>query len=175
MDLCVVTGHLVAALWRQTYFKTGEHSMILRERQGDIRSRCVQDTQTALEEAMVAAPTLDACRMRWRTKIGAWLAVVPSTVNGTELGDLEWRDALFVCYGTDLPYLTYHWDGYNSKFSIFHSLDCNNRGIINNLHNKLRGGVADLAGTSFTPSNMHNDSLIHQGCAIRERKAHPAV
>ena len=35
---------------------------------------------------MVAAPALDGRRMRLGTKTGAWLAVLPSTVNAMGLG-----------------------------------------------------------------------------------------
>ena len=59
------------------------------------------------EEAMTAAlegpPLLQARRMRRASKTGAWLTVLPSTVNGTELGAQEWRDAHFLRYGLDPP------------------------------------------------------------------------
>ena len=71
--LCVFTGHLVAALRGQTEFKTRDHSMILRKGEGDIQSRHLQYAQTALEEAMATAPTLNYHWLRRGTNMGTWL------------------------------------------------------------------------------------------------------
>ena len=51
------------------------------------------------------------------------MTVQPSTVNGTELGAQEWRDALFLRYGLEPPDLPTHCDGCQAKFSISHALD----------------------------------------------------
>ena len=92
----VVMVHLISALFGRKNFKTGDHSMLLRKVQGDIRRRRVQDAQTAMEEVMTAAPTLDAYQLIWRTWMGAWLIVLVSTVNWTELGAQECRNVLFL-------------------------------------------------------------------------------
>ena len=89
-----------------------------------------------LGEAMTAAPTLDVCQLRRGTNTGAWLTMLPSTVNGKELGDQEWGNSLFICYIIEPPDLPSHCYGYNSKFSIFDSLDFNNGGLITNHHNE---------------------------------------
>ena len=47
--------------------------------------------------------TEDACRLGRITWKGVWLSVLPSTVNGTELGEQLWGDSLFLCYGIDPP------------------------------------------------------------------------
>ena len=48
----------------------------------------------------------------YQVKNGAWLTVLPSTVNGKELGAQEWRDALFMQYGLDPPDLPKYCDVY---------------------------------------------------------------
>ena len=60
--------------------------MLLWGGQGYIRCHHMQDTQTVLEEAMAYSPALDARWMRQGTMIGAWITVLPSTLNGKELG-----------------------------------------------------------------------------------------
>ena len=60
-----------------------------------------------------------------------------STVNGPELGAQEWRDALFLRYGLEPPYLPKYCDGYNAKFKIFHTLDCKRGGLVTARHNEL--------------------------------------
>ena len=81
-------------------------------------------------------------RLQRETKTGTWLTVQRSTVNGTELGAQEWRDALFLWYGLDLPDLPTHCDVWHAKFSISHALDCKKGGLVTARHNELRDEVA---------------------------------
>ena len=97
--------------------------MLLQEDQGEIQCLHVQDSHTALDEAMVTDPVLDALMMIWITKMGAWLAVLPSTVNGTDLGAQEWLNTLSLCYEIDLPLIPTHFYVCNAKNSIFRALD----------------------------------------------------
>ena len=64
----------------------------------------------------------------------AWLSVLPSTVNGAELGVQEWRDSLFVGYGIEPPDLPSYCDGYGAAFSICHALDFKKGGLITACH-----------------------------------------
>ena len=103
----------------------------------------------------------------------AWLTVLPSTVNGTELGDQEWYDALFLRYGLDPPDLPTYCDGCQAKFSISHALDCKKGGLVTARHNELRDGVADLSGKAFTPSHVRDDPLIYSVRAVKRTKSTP--
>ena len=95
--------------------------------------------------------------MRRAAKTGAWLAVLPSTVNGTELGAQEWQEALFQRYGLEPPDLPKYCDGCEARFTISHTLDCKKGGLVMARHNKLRDGVADLTGKAFTPSHVRDN------------------
>ena len=97
----------------------------------------------------------------------------PSTVNGTELGAREWRDAAFLRYGIEPPDLPKYCDGYNARSSICHALDCKRGGVVTARHNELRGGVADLAGKDFTLSHVRDEHLNYQDCAVKRTKAKP--
>ena len=99
--------------------------------------------------------------------------VPPSTVDGTELGVQDWRDSLFLCYGTETPDLPYHCDGCGAAFTICHALDCKKGGLITAGHNELRYGFANLADKAFTPAHVHNDPKIFTGCAVREERPKP--
>ena len=83
---CVITGHLVAALRGQAVFRTADHTACLRGGQLAVRQQGEQRAEAALTTALEGAPVLQAHRMRRAAKIGAWFTVLPSTVNGTELG-----------------------------------------------------------------------------------------
>ena len=113
-------------------------------------------------------------RLQRETKTGTWLTVQRSTVNGTELGAQEWRDALFLWYGLEPPDLPTHCDGCQAKLSISHTLDCKKGGLVMACHNELRDGVADLAGKGFTPSHVCDDPLIYSDRAVKRTKTTPA-
>ena len=115
----------------------------------------------SLEMSIARAPVEVTRRLRQATKTGAWLTVQPSTVNGTELGAQEWRDAAFLRYDLEPPDLPKHCDGCNAKFSICHALDCKRGGLVTARHNELRDGVADPASRAFTLSHVRNDPLIY--------------
>ena len=89
--------------------------------------------------------------------MGVCLPVIPSTDNGVELGAQEWRGSLLLRYIIDPPDLPSNCYGCGSVFSIFHTLDCKKVILIMARHNKLRDGVANLAGKAFTPAHMLND------------------
>ena len=74
--------------------------------------------------ALEGAPVLQARRMRRVEKTRDWLTVLPFTVNGTELGTQEWRNALFLRYGLEPPYLSKYCNGCETWILISHALDC---------------------------------------------------
>ena len=57
----------------------------------EICRRHAEAPEMVLEEAQATASMKGACRMVCITQTGAWLSVLPSTGNGTELGAQEWR------------------------------------------------------------------------------------
>ena len=124
--------------------------------------------------ALKGAPVLHARRLQRATKTGAYLTVQPSTVNRTELGAQEWRDALFLWYSLKPPDLPTHCDGCQSNFSISHALDCKKVGLVTERHNELRDRVADLAGKAFITYHVRDNPLIYSGCAVKRTKATPA-
>ena len=111
--------------------------------------------------------------MQRAAKTEAWLTVLPSTVNVTELGAQEWRDALFLSYGLEPPDLPKYCDGCETRFSISHTLDYKKGGLVTARHNELRDGVAYLAGKAFTPSHVRDDPLIYSGHAVSRTKPTP--
>ena len=97
----VITGHLVAALRVQVEFRTTDHLACLWEGRTAVRRRGQIRAEEALTAALEGAPVLHVRRLGRSEKTGARLTVQPSTVNRTELGTQEWRNALFLRYGLD--------------------------------------------------------------------------
>ena len=162
---CVITGNLVADLRGQVVFRTADPSACLRGGQLAVRHRGDKRAEEALMAALEGAPLLQARQIQRASKNGAWFTVMPSTVNGTELGSQKWRDALFLRYGLETPDLPKYCDGCEALFSISHALDCKKGGLVTARHNQLCDGVADLTGKAFTPSHLRDLSILRGRCA----------
>ena len=85
-------------------------------RRGQIRA------EEALTAALEGGLVLHARRLQRAEKTGAWFMVLPSTVNGTEMGAQEWHDALFLRYGLEPPDLPKYCDGCQARFLISQAL-----------------------------------------------------
>ena len=83
---CVITGHLVAALRGQVEFRTADQSACLREGRTDVRRCGYIRSEEALTSALEGPPVLHARHMQREAKTGAWITVMLSTANRTELG-----------------------------------------------------------------------------------------
>ena len=171
---CVITGHLVVALRGQVEFQTADHSACLREGRTVVRRRGQIREEEALTAALEGAPVLHTRLLQRAENTGAWLKMLPSTVNGTKLGAQEWSNALFLRYSLDPPDLPAYCDRCQSKLSISHALDWKKGGLVTARHNELRDGVADLAGKYFTTYLLCNDPLIYSGRTVKRTKAMPA-
>ena len=95
-------------------------------------------------------------------------------MNGIEMGYHKWNDTLFLRYSKDTLDLPTYCAGWNTKYFICHTLDCKKGGLITTRHTKLRDGVTDLTGKSFTHLHVRDNTLINQGHAVQEGKAHTA-
>ena len=96
-------------------------------------------------------------------KIGAWILVMTSTINGIDFGAQDRRDALFLQYGIEPLDLYQNCNGFGISYSISHTLEFKKGGFVMSCHNKLRDGVTDLAGNDLTPTHVYDDHLIHSG------------
>ena len=136
--------------------------------------RSKQQAEEALAATIEGPPVQGARQLQRATKTGDWMTVQPYRVNGTELGSQEWCDALFLQYGLETPDIPKYCDSCNAKFTICHTLDCKRGGLVMARHNELRDGVVDLVGRAFTPSHVHDDTLIFAGYAVKRLKDNPA-
>ena len=100
------------------------------EGRDEIRRRHADAAETVLGEARASVYTKDSLQMGRIKRMGACMSVLPSTVNGTELGAQEWRDPLFLRYGINTPELLEHCNGCGPAFEICYALDCKKGGLI---------------------------------------------
>ena len=134
----------------------------------------MQNAQAVLAEATEKVPALVAWRFQCGTNIGACLYVPPSTSNGTYLGAQEWRDALFLKYDIDPPYLFSKYGGCSTVLSIYHAIYCKDGGLVESHQNELRDRFTDLSENASPPLHVHNDPITYPDCAVQDGKAHPA-
>jgi hypothetical protein len=98
---------------------------------------------------------------------GAWLSVLPSTVNGTVLSAQEFQDALSMRYAETPHNFPDKCDGCDAHFSLQHALRCKKGGLVIFRHNEIRDELVNLASRAFTPSAARNEPLIH--CCATEK------
>ena len=110
--------------------------------------------------------------MRQITHTGVWFSVIPSIINGTELGAQKCMDYLLMRYGINHLDLPEHCNICEDAFGIYQALYCKKGGLIMAHHNELRDRVSDLASKALIPVHVCDDPTIYTGCAMwREGKS----
>ena len=109
----------MSALRGQVPFRTADHAACLRDGRAAVRRENVAMAVASLDTTIARAPVEVTRRLRRATKTGAWLMVQPLTVNRTELGAQEWRDAAFLRYGLEPPELPKHATAATPNFPFF--------------------------------------------------------
>ena len=113
-----------------------------------------------MAKAVAKTPALAACSMRWGTMTGSRMYLPPSTVNGMELGDQEWRESLFWWYVINTPGLPPNFSCCRAAFSISHALYCKKVGLITTRHTYLCYEVSYLDVKAFNLYHMQNNPPI---------------
>jgi hypothetical protein len=102
-------------------------------------------------------------------KSGAWLSVLPSTINGTELSAQEFRDTLSMQYGEAPSNLPLRCDGCDAHFTLQHALGCRTGALVIFCHNEIKDKVVHIAIKAYSPTAVHNKPLI-QPCRVAVNK-----
>ena len=93
----------MSALRGQVTFRTADHEACLRDGRAGVRRKSGAKAMASLEATIAGTPEVVTCQLRRVKKTGAWLMVLLSTVNGTDLVAQECQDAAFLCYGLEPP------------------------------------------------------------------------
>ena len=89
--------------------------------------------------------TADKSRTICRGKeTGAWLPVLPSTVNGTVLLAQEFQDALLMRHTETLHSFPDKCDGCDAHFSLQHALRCKKGGLVIFRDNQIEDKLVNL-------------------------------
>jgi hypothetical protein len=168
----LICGHLVAALRGTTDFRSADHSSTMQSGKAELKKRnqvAHEETLATILRPMTANKSRTICRGK---ETGAWLSVLPSTVNGTVLSAQEFQDALSMRYAETPHNFPDKCDGCDAHFSLQHALGCKKGGLVIFRHNEIRDELVNLASRAFTPSAVRDEPLIH-GRANENMKTSP--
>jgi hypothetical protein len=91
---------------------------------------------------------------------GAWLSVIPFTINGTELSAQEFRDKLLIRYLQQPLDPPDHYDGCSSPNLSGHALECKVGGLVMLWHNEIVNDLVDLSDKALVPLAARDKPLI---------------
>ncbi|MEJ2330924.1 MAG: hypothetical protein P8Z33_13945, partial [Gammaproteobacteria bacterium] len=101
---------------------------------------------------------------------GAWLTVIPNTLNGTELSREEFRDNLRLRFGFLPLQMQRHCDGCGDRLTMEHALNCTKGGLVLLHHNDTANEWGDLCAKALTPSAVsHEPTIFPSGTAASDR------
>ena len=105
-------------------------------------------------------------RMGRMAETGAWLTLMPSRFDGTQLTAEEFRDNVALRYGLRPKDLPDRCDGCGEHLSIEHGLSCKKGGLVCIRHDDVRDEWADLAASATTAARVSTEPLIFYGGGI---------
>ncbi len=156
----VMCGHLIAAIHGTVESRSADHSAVMAAGKVKTQERKLSESTATLKTILSNLPDGQSRTIRRGEQTGAWLSVLPSTVNGTELSAQEFRDALLMRYGIAPPDLPACCDGCEAHFTLQHALGCKKGGLVIFCHNEIRDELVHLAGKALTPSAIRDEPLI---------------
>jgi hypothetical protein len=151
----LICSHLTAAVRGVEKFKHSTHMAIRKDTIAELRKRKTQRHDKELSSILAPLVCHTIQHLKTRTETGAWLSVMPSTVNGTELSTQEFRDKLLIRYARqplDLPVLG---GRCGCQFSVGHALECKAGGLVILRHNKINHELADLSSKKPWPPQQY--------------------
>jgi hypothetical protein len=156
-------SHLVEAMQERREWAHADHVRAMRDGRRDAQTGSTAAAELQLGNLLKELPTRRRRIVDRGKHTGAWLSVLPTTINGTTLSAQEFRDGLLLRYGYELPDLPTRCDGCNAKFSVGHALQCKKGGMVVARHNEIRDELGFLATLATTSSSVRDEPLIHTG------------
>jgi hypothetical protein len=171
----VICGHIIAAIRGTTIYRSADHLSVLKNGKAELRKRSLESSKQAMESILQTLPTGESRTIRRGQQTGAWLSLLPSTVNGTELSAQEFRDAVSMRYGLVPPDLPQKCDGCDAPFTLQHALCCKKGGLVISRHNEIRDELIHMAGKAMTPSAIRDEPLIRTGRVAEKTMTCPTI
>ena len=103
---------------------------------------------------------------------GAWLTVVPSRLNGTDLSANEFRDNIRLRYNLKPLDMPSHCDGCGAKLTVEHAMSCKVGGLVHCRHDTTSDEFRHLAGCAFGFNKVEREPRIYGVPSSRIRAMH---
>ena len=94
---------------------------------------------------------------------GSYLSAIPSSINGSTLGELEFQDSIRMRAALSPLNLPAQCDGCGADFTLAHSQSCKNGGNIIARHDKIISEIISLGTMALRASAVRAEPLIHPG------------
>ena len=178
-DSTLLCSHLIRAIQGKDKFMMADHSAIRKDCTPILRQRKNDTYDQHLTRLLLHLPLIDGKRLLSRSierakETGQWLSCMPSQVSGTELGSLEFRDAIRLRYGLSPLNLPDKCDGCGAKHSLDHALTCKVGGLIIQRHDEINKELAHLASLALKQSAIRAEPLINPGSSRTPSNANPS-
>ncbi len=157
----LICGHLVAALRGRTEFRSVDHAATMQSGKAELKKRNLatyEENLATIIKPMTAEKSRTICRGK---ETGAWLSVLPSTANGTELSAQEFQDASSMRHAETPHNFPAKCDGCDAHFSLQHALSCKKGGLVIFRHNEIRDELVNSCSIACSPSAARDEPLIH--------------
>jgi hypothetical protein len=118
----VIWGHLISAIRGMEVFSSTEHASIMNAGKAETVARYLSESKAKLSGELEKISGRRSRTIQRGEQTRAWLLVLPSTINGTELSAQEFRDAIHMRHGITPPNLPETCDGCDARFSLQHAL-----------------------------------------------------
>ncbi len=133
----VACRYLISALRGKEEFRLVTHQSTMKEERAATRRQNSDISDEKLTKILRKLPEGLSRSIKRGQQTGAWLSVLPSIVNGTELLAEEFRDALTIQYGELPSNFPLHCDGCDAHFTLQHALACKKGGPVIFWHNEV--------------------------------------
>ena len=157
----VCTSHLARAIRGQLSFNSTDHQTTMNEGKTAHQERRNSAALLTFKEATASMKLSETRALARGKETGAWLSCTPSFVNGTQLEEQEFRDALRLRYNLTPLNLPSNCDGCAATFTVDHALSCMKGGLIILRHNEMRNELISVCQTCFSKGSVRDEPNLN--------------
>jgi hypothetical protein len=155
----------LAAFRGQEVFRSTDHLAVIHAVKEELKTNHQENYKIELNSIVSTLSCNDS------RGTGQWLSLVPSTVNGTELAQQEFRGALLLHFAKSQGDFQSHCDGCGAKFIVQHGLACKKGGLVISRHNEIQDELSNLASKVFIPSAVRDEPKIFFSRPVEKKAA----
>ena len=171
----IVCSHLIQAIQGKSEFCEMSHNgcLLSRFKSAEMRVDAADEAHRILLETLPLPRDRRAIERGCKT--GSFLSAVPSTINGSTLGEIEFQDSIRLRAALPLLNLPSHCDGCGENFTIAHAHSCKNGGNIIARHDEIVAELVSLSTMAFKPNAVRAEPQIHTGSSTAKSDSDSTV